>query len=199
MTNDDDGVWRTICGRRVFIRKGQSISDAMRQSGKFKRGKDGKLLEPVKSSKSVSTCAKNNKKKMTPAEKIASVHIDFDRDNILPELNESELQKIGVEKNKPILLKKSVIERNRKEHDDITDSDFEEIVKNALYAPSEVFPANKEKPYYHFAKVIEINSKGKPEIGLVLLDVDNKKDNFEIVHVHFVDINGLKRYKKKKD
>lgn len=32
---DDGGVWRTISGRRVFIRDGQSLSEAMRESGKF--------------------------------------------------------------------------------------------------------------------------------------------------------------------
>lgn len=31
-----EGVWRTISGRRVFIKKGQSLKDAMRESGKFK-------------------------------------------------------------------------------------------------------------------------------------------------------------------
>lgn len=31
-----DGVWRTISGRRVFIRNGQSLTDAMRENGKFK-------------------------------------------------------------------------------------------------------------------------------------------------------------------
>lgn len=36
MANNEDGVWRTIGGRRVFIRNGQSLSDAMIQSGKFK-------------------------------------------------------------------------------------------------------------------------------------------------------------------
>lgn len=34
--DDSDGVWRTIGGRRVFIRKGQSLSEAMIESGKFK-------------------------------------------------------------------------------------------------------------------------------------------------------------------
>ena len=33
-----DGVWRTIGGRRVFIKNGQSLSDAMKESGKFKTG-----------------------------------------------------------------------------------------------------------------------------------------------------------------
>jgi hypothetical protein len=36
--DDGDGVWRTIGGRRVFIRTGQSVSDAMKESGKFKKG-----------------------------------------------------------------------------------------------------------------------------------------------------------------
>ena len=36
---DDQGVWRTIGGRKVFIREGQSMSDAMKQSGKFKLSK----------------------------------------------------------------------------------------------------------------------------------------------------------------
>lgn len=32
---DEDGVWKTIRGRRIFIRKGESLTDAMRKSGKF--------------------------------------------------------------------------------------------------------------------------------------------------------------------
>ena len=36
---DEDGVWRTIGGRRVFIRTGQSLSEAMKESGKFRYDK----------------------------------------------------------------------------------------------------------------------------------------------------------------
>lgn len=141
-------------------------------------------------------------KKMTPAEKIASVHIDFDRDNILPELNESELEKIGNKKSKPVLLKKRIIDRNRIEHGDLTDDDFEQIIVKALYSPSEVFPANKDKPYFHFAKVMEVTSKSKPKIGLALLDVDDNKINFEIVHAYFVEVPRfvkMREKEKKKD
>lgn len=35
--NDADGVWRTIHGRRVFIKNGQSLEDAMKESGKFEK------------------------------------------------------------------------------------------------------------------------------------------------------------------
>ena len=40
--DDEDGVWRTVGGRRIFIREGQSLGDAMKNSGKFKSAKKGK-------------------------------------------------------------------------------------------------------------------------------------------------------------
>lgn len=186
------GVWRTVFGRHIFIKDGQNLSDAMKESGKY----DDDCVEKIKQTEKAKARDKS-KKEMSPAEKIASVHIDFDRDNILPELNESELKKVGAKTSKPVLLKKSIIDRNKEEHGDLTDTDFEHIVANALYEPSEVFSANKEKPYYHFAKVIEINSKGKPEIGLVLLDVNEQKDNFEIVHSLFMRERSFKSLKKR--
>lgn len=41
--DDADGVWRTVGGRRIFIRTGQSLSDAMKSSGKFKSQKKIKM------------------------------------------------------------------------------------------------------------------------------------------------------------
>lgn len=32
---DGDGFWRTVGGRKVFIKKGQKLSEAMKESGKF--------------------------------------------------------------------------------------------------------------------------------------------------------------------
>lgn len=37
MANDIGGVWRTVGGRRIFIKDGQSLSDAMKESGKFEK------------------------------------------------------------------------------------------------------------------------------------------------------------------
>lgn len=44
MAKDDfeNGVWRTVGGRRIFIRDGESLSSAMKKSGKFKLVKKGK-------------------------------------------------------------------------------------------------------------------------------------------------------------
>ena len=80
------------------------------------RDNDGKFSEKD-SGKSSAYNSRNDlnilkgakKKKMTPAEKIASVHIDFDKDNVLPELNDGDLGKIGLKQNKPVLLKRALL------------------------------------------------------------------------------------------
>lgn len=134
--------------------------------------------------------------KMTPAEKIASVHIDFSRDNILPELNEEDLRKVGAKENKPVLLKKSIIVRNAQRHIDAM-PDTEIILTQALYNPSEIFPGKNEKPYYTFVKPLKIsNRNGKDEYGIVLLDVSSTKESFEIVHWHWVNEENLNSIKK---
>lgn len=48
MSEDIGGVWRTIAGRRVFIKDGQDLSTAMRESGKFKTAKVKKSNEKIK-------------------------------------------------------------------------------------------------------------------------------------------------------
>lgn len=37
MASDIGGVWRTIGGRRIFIKDGQSLTEAMKESGKFQK------------------------------------------------------------------------------------------------------------------------------------------------------------------
>ena len=137
-------------------------------------------------------------KKMTSAEKIASVHIEFGKDNILPELNEDDLEKIGTDKNRPVLLKKEVIDRNRTEHPDVSGDDMRKIIGAALYRPNEIFIANPEKPnYYHYASFVELSEKGRAKMGMTLLDIDARKECFEIVHMHYVGLQGLQRAIKK--
>lgn len=64
--NEQDGVWRTICGRRVFIKKGQSLTDAMRESGKFDKAflktKQDKLTSQGKLSDDANRNSENTSK-----------------------------------------------------------------------------------------------------------------------------------------
>lgn len=41
----EDGVWRTVRGRRIFIKDGQSLTEAMKDSGKFESKKEEKFTE----------------------------------------------------------------------------------------------------------------------------------------------------------
>lgn len=162
--------------------------------GKFTDKNGGKKV--YNSQNDLNSIKRVAKKKMTPAEKIASVHIDFTKDNILPELNDEDLEKVGSKVNKPVLLKKGVIDRNEKKHTDVM-PDTELVLKSALYSPSEVFKGNKDKPYYTFVKPMKISKRnGLDEYGIVLLDVDEKKDNFEIVHWHWVNAENIEKLKK---
>lgn len=36
---EENGVWRTVGGRRIFIKEGQDLASAMKESGKFKKNK----------------------------------------------------------------------------------------------------------------------------------------------------------------
>ena len=41
----EDGVWRTVRGRKIFIKDGQSLTEAMKDSGKFESKKEEKFTE----------------------------------------------------------------------------------------------------------------------------------------------------------
>lgn len=218
--DESKGRWRTICGRKVFIEKGQSLSDAMKKSGKFSKADINSATKNPQEKSKTSACrvrveekvqrvkedkdgtkteeankAENGKKKMTPDEKIASVHIDFDSDNMLPELNEEDLMELGIKENKQVRLKKLTIDRNMLKHYDISPKDSEVIIGKALYSTGKQIIPNKDKSkpnYYSFASFVRVSRKSKKDIfGVVMIDIDDKKDAFEIVHWHYVPYDKL--------
>lgn len=137
----------------------------------YPRGKDGKFGQGG---------GDNEKdRKADVEEKISKIKIDFTKDNILPELNAGDLEELGV-KSKPVLLKKTVIDRNLSQHPDVEVEDYEMMIGKALYDADAILPGNAEKPYYNFIARVsgEKNS-------VVLLEVADNKDNFEIVHFHW--------------
>lgn len=120
-----------------------------------------------------------------------TVSIDFSKDNFLPELNKEQLEGLGV-KSKPVLLKKSVIDRNKERHPDVKEDEYNKIIQSALYNPDLVAKGNREKPYYNF-----ISHVSDDKNSVVLLEIEDKKENFEIVHVHWVADTGRKRLERK--
>ncbi len=71
-------------------------------------------------------------------------------------------------------------------HFDLSETDLNNIVAEALYNSVETFVAHKTKPYFHLAAFVESEVSKKLKIGVVLLDIEKTKEYFEIGHVHFV-------------
>lgn len=184
MADNEKGCWFTTkTGVHVFVKDGQTVEDAIKERFEEK----GKEASPKDAAA----------KKMTPAEKIASVHIDFDKDNVLPELEEDSLQAMGVKKSKKVLVKAGTILRNADKHPDVKKEEAARIIGETLYSPKySPYKSNDEKPYFTFIKPMAISQKDGSEIyGLTILDVDVQKEYFEVVHWHWVRERSLKTKK----
>ena len=119
--------------------------------------------------------------------------IIFDDDNILPGLNSEDLSALGRE-DKPVLLKKGVIERNLVRHPEVEKEDFGKLLARALYSPDIIV---KEKVilgkgnYYHFVKYLRRGN------AIALIELSKNKDTYQIVHLQKMNDKNLKRLLKK--
>lgn len=130
--------------------------------------------------------------KVNIEEKIKSVKIDFNKDNILPELNSEDLEELGVE-SKPVRLKKNIIDLNKYRHPDISSEEAVSLIAQALYSPEYIVPGKREGSY-HF--ISQSDGKDSP---LVLLDIEQNEDGyFDIVHFFKVRERGKKALIKEK-
>lgn len=107
--------------------------------------------------------------------------IDFTKDNILPGISKEDAEMLGVEP-KPYLLKKSIIDRNKISHPDISEEKAKEILAQALYQRGQIIQeaAENKGHYFHFAKFVEGYNY------LVLVDFTATKQYNEIVHYHIM-------------
>ena len=123
--------------------------------------------------------------------KINSVKIDFSRDNTLPGLNKEDLEG---KPDKPVLLKKNIIERNMEHHYDISKEEFQKMLGEALYSPDAVIPekVNPQKPNYrHFIKYLPRDN------SVVIIDLSDAKENYEVVHVQKMRAKSTEKLKNK--
>jgi hypothetical protein len=119
--------------------------------------------------------------------KMESVKIDFDRDNVLPELNKREADDLRI-KPKKIRLKKEIIDRQDIRHSEIPLKDTNMLIATALYAP-DVFGRDRNNGYITFIKRLSKESSSP----LVLLDAEESEECYDIVHYHFIKGRQLKK------
>lgn len=120
-------------------------------------------------------------------------NIDFSKDNKLPNLNQDTLEEYGFE-DKPVLLKKEVIDKNKRDHSDIDETLSKRIIGNGLYRPEAILKGNKDKPdYYNFISRTDDNHS-----DIVLVELSDKKENYEIINYHIIK-NRQRKQKERRD
>jgi hypothetical protein len=121
--------------------------------------------------------ARNENKKDVVRKK--DIDIDFNRDNILPKLNKKDLDLIGKKVNKDVIYKKSTIDRNELAHPELSRSEYNKAIKKSLYERKFILTPQKDRLNYHNF-VVKLDNK---HYSSVVLDTDDVKHFFEIVHV----------------
>ena len=111
----------------------------------------------------------------------------------LPNVPQNVRDAIGAGE-KPIIIKKNIFERNSIAHSDLTPAQSREILRAALYNPNLYGQNQKQKKPYNWVVVNTTGEDGKNR--LVLLEVNQNKDNVEIVHWHYIDQRGLEKLKR---
>ncbi|MDD6153640.1 MAG: hypothetical protein PUC11_06835 [Elusimicrobia bacterium] len=115
---------------------------------------------------------------MTPDEKIETLKVDFTRDSFFPALNDEQLNTMG-KKSKPVVLRERTSKRNLSVHAEINKKEYADLIGQALYKPL-VRPLQdtKNKNYWHF-----IGVSAEDRRAIVLLDMEEQKEAFEVVHI----------------
>lgn len=168
------------------------------KDGKFTKkgsGEDNKQ-ENKKETNNEDSSEEKQKEEKEIKEKIEQLEkIDWTKDNTLPNFLKSLLKEYGFQ-DKPILLKFNVIDRNFNErHKDVDKEKAIKILGNALYKTDEIFYGRVDRPnYYNF---IHYTDDGHSD--LVLVEIEEKKENYEIVHFYSMNKRGQRKLEKQTD
>jgi hypothetical protein len=119
----------------------------------------------------------NNKIYLTSPQEIGNE--DFltpSRDVALPSLPENVLSAVGCQA-KPVMIKKSIFEKNKNHHAELTPDDSRNILTNALYNPNLIGQSQPRTRKYYWLTV----KTGDNQNDIAIIDVFQTKDTIEIV------------------
>ena len=96
-------------------------------------------------------------------------------------------------KQKPLVLKKNIIEKNKINHPEVSISEYNNILENAVYNPDYVLQTkpNTKPNYYSFIRKDDIGNK------LSVIELSDNKQNYEIVNFFKVDEKRFNEYLKR--
>ena len=94
---------------------------------------------------------------------------------------------------KPVIIKKNIFERNMGNHADVKPEQSRDILYNALYNTNLYGQTQKIRKPYNW---VVLNIKGESANKLVLLEINDNKNNAEIVHWHYIDNKGVEKLRR---
>ena len=109
------------------------------------------------------------------------------RNVVLPTLPAKVDDVIGAN-GKDVVIKKSIFEKNRKNHGDLTAEQSREILREALYRPDMYGQNQKTSRPYNWILIHNAEKHSS-----VILEVSHSKDNVEIVNWHYLDDTALRQ------
>lgn len=110
--NDIGGVWRTVGGRRIFIKDGEDLATAMKKSGKFDKNKNNYDNDYEKFAKDHKDRDVLNKKFYIKMRELGL------EDEEIHELKNHDIYESGTKEYKTKEEYEKIIERNKKEKED---------------------------------------------------------------------------------
>ncbi|MBP5318824.1 MAG: hypothetical protein J6Y77_05430 [Paludibacteraceae bacterium] len=97
---------------------------------------------------------------------------------------------------KPVIIKRNIFLKNKTGHAELTPAQGRKILSDALYHPSLFGQTQKTRKPYNWVLINTKNKNKNENNRIVLIEVNLKKDNVEVVHWHFIDDRGLERLKR---
>ncbi len=189
--------------RRAFVaperNDGESLMDYAERVDKAKQEYD-KQERLTREQEIAREDTQNNSKEVSiglRTDKIGSIDELTDEDfttpsrNVeLPTLPQNVADAIGTQ-GKPVVIKKSIFEKNRNTHPELTPTQSREILHNALYKATFVGQSQpvKRPNYWVAVQTADKNS-------ITVLDVNRNKENVEIVGWRRIDTKGLAKLKR---
>lgn len=111
----------------------------------------------------------------------------------LPAIPKNVSDAIGTD-GRRVIIKKNIFEKNRRAHSDVTPAQSREILRSALYDPDLYGQNQKAKRPYNWIVINTKDEAGRNRI--VLLEINDNKDNVEIIHWHYIDERGVEKIRR---
>ena len=117
-------------------------------------------------------------------------YLNAQKDISLPHINYQVLKNLGKD-DKPLILKSNIIQKNKKNHPELSIEEYNDILTKGLQYTDLVFKTDNKKEYYNF---IHFDNSTNEQI---LVELSENKDNYEIVNFYKFSNKSLERKIKK--